>query len=768
MAATLFARAGWGAPLTIYTLDQQDAAQWSGALGQTFVAPCDGSLIEVDFGATWQAPPRFQLTCSVREGGPWGLPVGRPCTTQIDLNKDNRIAARWEPGDVPLRFGRLYFLEMWGSSGYALRLSEDGYAGGCAFFGDSRFMLSRPQFDLLGRMVMDVRPADVQIRALTTRDGRTVIEVVNRGDEDAHIVAAGAGPAPEGPQPDAPAVGAVVPGGGTTALEVVGGDGAPVAGGGAAGWVLAFGSHHNLIPNAGFELARSKWRIDPDPLPAEITCGVSQQDSACGQASLRQSMRGAVAGGEVLATSAEIAIEPRGEYLVGGLYRTTGDEHAAPSLVVYEVGEVAEEGREHRTALAPADRWTPFAAKVTLGRKTTQLDIGLSLRATADGATGEVLWDALYLIPASALQVITGPAEPPAPLVPPAAGATAPALLAFARKAIEERDYNQADAALRRLLAEYPRGRDALAAREELAWLAARRGATEEAVDRFAALIADAPTSAEAASAAMALLRYASPERVTAAWRAWEAAVARLGPDERGAAWHHRALVLASAGRTEECAEALARCMLANPESTLVVTAAECLVRACETEAADALFARLAPNAAEARAWAQFQRSIHQKAGGNPSGALATLRELTAHAGRLSVGPIANYQLRAAALEIGKIRESWGDYRGASPILESGMRAAMPRDDVDRALVKAFNLLEAECVYEFAGTLAYGAPCSRERLELASKAALHHLETHHGRGAASMLYGAWHRCEGKAAADAFQKRVQQMRKGGAK
>jgi hypothetical protein len=223
--------------------------------------------------------------------------------------------------------------------------------------------------------------------------------------------------------------------------------------------------------------------------------------------------------------------------------------------------------------------------------------------------------------------------------------------------------------------------------------------------------------------------------------------------------------VLASAGRSEECAEALVRGMLANPESTLVVTAGECLVRACDQDAADALFARLAPNAAEARAWSQLQRSIRQKAGGDPSGALATLRELTAHAGKLSVGPIANYQLRAAALEIGKIRESWGDYKGASPILESGLRAAMPRDDVDPELVKAFNLLEAESAYEFAGTLNYGAACGHDRLELASKAALHHLETYHGRGAASMLYGAWHRCEGKAAADAFQKRVDEMRKG---
>ena len=91
----------------------------------------------------------------------------------------------------------------------------------------------------------------------------------------------------------------------------------------------------------------------------------------------------------------------------------------------------------------------------------------------------------------------------------------------------------------------------------------------------------------------------------------------------------------------------------------------------------------------------------------------------------------------------------------------------MPRDDVNPALVKAFNLMEAECVYEFAGALSYTARrgnCSRERLELASKAALHHLDGY-GQGAASMLRGAWERCEGKAAADAFWKRVEQMRKG---
>jgi len=730
-AAILFACvSAAAAPVTVFELADPRGTQWASIFGQTFTATCDGSLSEVDFGRLAQPRYRFRLTFSVREAGPWGPLIGRPCVVETARDEDARVVASWQPGEVPLRVGRLYYVEVRGSGGFGLGQSVDRYFGGCAFFGDERFILSQPTRDLLGRIVIDARAAELSIRRLAKREGGIVIHVVNRGDTEAQIIAAGSGEAPDpGDRGDAP-IAAIVPGGGEVALEVGDGDAA-------SGWVLAFDGHQNRLANPGFEHGLSGWQVEPSPLPVGAECDVSHINPGHEQTCLRQSVQGALAGTEVRAGAGRVAVQPRGMYVLGGLYRTVGSD-VVPSLVIGEEGTVAEEWLEHRRALGPAERWTAFATRFTVGPKTRRLAVVLSVRASGDETVGEVLWDALYLVPAEAPRVTTGPTELPPALVPPPAGSTARELLAFAREAMSEHEYDQADAALRGLLAEHPRAEEALAARDELAWLALRRGELKEAADRFAALMAAAPTTPQAASAAAAAMRYLPPDQAAAAWRKWEAAAERLGPEERSDTWYHRALVLASLGRADECAEGFVRAMMADPDSVLIVAFAEGLVRACDEAEAAALYARVAPNAAEAKAWTQFQKSIYQKARGDWSGVLETLRELVASGRNLSVEPAANFQLRAAALEIGKMWESRGHYAAASPVLESGLRAAMPAN-VNPALVKAFNRLEPQCVYEFAGTLSYGAACSRERLELASKGALLHLGDRHAAGAVRAL-----------------------------
>ena len=743
------------APVAVYELADPRGSQWASIFGQTFTAPCDGSLKEVDFGHLGEAFYRFDLTFSIHEAGPWGPLIGKPRVVTTSLDGDRRVVATWQPGEVPVRSGRLYYVDVRGSRGFGLSQSVDRYFGGCAFFGDERFILSTPRFDLLGRIVIDARPAELQVCRVAKRDGRVVIHVVNQGDTEAQVVAAGLGKAPEpGDRGEAP-IAAIVPGGGEMALELPDGDAT-------SAWVLAFDGHQNRLANPGFEHGLSGWQVEPTPLPLGVECDASQIDPGHGQTSLRQSLQRAPTGTEVRAKAGRVAVQPRGVYVLGGLYRTVGDDVVA-SLVICEEGTVADEWLEHRRTLGPAQGWRAFANRFTVGPKTRRLEIVLSVRASGDETVGGASWDALYLIPAEIPRVSTGPTELPPELAPPAAGSTAEELLAFAREAIARHDYEQADAALRALLAEYPDAEEVLVARDELAWLALRRGQLEEAADRFAALMAAAPTSPQAASAAAGVMRYLPPTKAAAAWRGWEAAAERVGPEATSDMWYHRALVLGGLGRTDECAEAFVRAMLADPDNLLIVAFAECLVRTCDEAAAAALYARLAPDAAEAKAWAQFQKSIYQKAEGDWSGALETLRELVASARNLSVEAAANFQLRAAALEIGKMWESSGGYAAACPVLESGLRAAMPAD-VNPALRKAFNRMEPECVYEFAGTLNYGGACSRERLELASKAALHHLGDGHAENAIHMLTSAWRRCFGQEAAEAWRKRVADMRK----
>jgi hypothetical protein len=155
--------------IPIYWTYESDNLVWGQSftrMGQTFKATgCELDKVSV------QLPHEVDdLVAVVREGGPSGEQIG-PVARFIegpegDGTRFGWYIARWKPGDIPLRKGQVYYIELYRRSGkpFTVRMHSTGdvYPDGCAYFegikevcSDLGLFISEARADMLRSPVLD-------------------------------------------------------------------------------------------------------------------------------------------------------------------------------------------------------------------------------------------------------------------------------------------------------------------------------------------------------------------------------------------------------------------------------------------------------------------------------------------------------------------------------------------------------------------------------------------------------------------------------------
>jgi tetratricopeptide (TPR) repeat protein len=151
--------------VTIYQVAETPLAMMGTEFGQTFRAPCDGSLVSVTIADRNKRrrtdPVRVRL--SILDGDHFAGRIGAELTATID-GEHPVVTAEWAPGAVPLRAGWTYYLQLVGDHTWYPVIDKkhwkgkpdrQPYALGCLFAEDELVITPRPANDLAASIVAE-------------------------------------------------------------------------------------------------------------------------------------------------------------------------------------------------------------------------------------------------------------------------------------------------------------------------------------------------------------------------------------------------------------------------------------------------------------------------------------------------------------------------------------------------------------------------------------------------------------------------------------